>query len=82
MELKYYINHLIPKQIPVCDIVGGVLIDVELTSEILPGSVNITYTLTSSSILNEDSTNTIEYLSKWEPEASVITTPCSLSLSL
>ena len=49
-------EHLIPKQVPVCDIVGGVLIDVVLTSEILPGSINIIYTLTSSSILNEDLT--------------------------
>ena len=49
-------EHLIPKQVPVCDIVGGVLIDVVLTSEVLPGSVVIIYTLTSSSVLNEDLT--------------------------
>ena len=49
-------ENLIPKKTPVCDIVGGVLINVTLNSQILPGSVNITYTLTLSSIINQDFT--------------------------
>lgn len=47
-------ENLVPKPVPVCDIVAGVLLDVVLTTEITPGSINIKYTLQISTLINEE----------------------------
>ena len=47
-------ENLVPKPIPNCDITYGVVIGLNLQSIVLPGSVNITYNLSSSSSINED----------------------------
>ena len=47
-------ENLVPKPIPNCDVTYGVVIGLNLQSIVLPGSIYVTYNLTSSSPINQE----------------------------